>query len=71
MLQRQSSTGVGSPSKDSFILEHKRFYLLYKNTLSEVALSKAVPKVSAWRTEDEDTVWECQSNKLQHFVFCH
>ena len=67
----QSSTGVGTPSKDSFILEHRRFDPLHKTTLSEVALSKAVPEVSVWRTGDEDAVWEYQSSELQHFIFCH
>lgn len=68
MLQRQSSAGVGTPSKDSFILNHRRFNLLYKNTLSEVALRKAAPEVSAWRTEGEDAVWEDQSSELQNFI---
>lgn len=72
MLRRQSSTGVGAPSKDSFILEHhKRFNPLYKTTLSEVALSKVVPEVSAWRTGDEAAVWEDQSSEFQHFIFFH
>lgn len=64
MLRRQSSTGVSTPSKDSFILEHKRFYPLHKTTLSEVALSKAVPEVSAWRTGDAHAIWEDRSSEL-------
>jgi len=55
----------------TLIPEHRRFELLYKNMLSEVALSRAVPEVSAWRTGDEDAVWEDQSSQLQHFIFCY